>query len=249
MILFLPCTVKGKTKFSTPCRSFARFRGARVPASAPTLLAVLRIRMKNPNRNLSRRERQLMHNVRRRIIKAGLFAVLSVFASLAVAAKTLVFCSEGSPEGFNPQFFETGTTMDASSVPIYNRLVQFDLGTTNIIPALAESWTVSADGLSYTFRLRKGVKFHSNAKFKPTRDFNADDVLFTYYRMADPKNPFHNTAPGQTFAYFEDMGLDKIVDKLEKIDDYTIRFKLKHPEAPFLADMAMDFASILSAEY
>src|SRR5487761_2337265 len=190
-----------------------------------------------------------MHNVRRRIIKAGLFTVLSLFASLAVAAKTLVFCSEGSPEGFNPQFFETGTTMDASSVPIYNRLVEFDLGTTNIIPALAESWTVSADGLSYTFRLRKGVKFHSNAKFKPTRDFNADDVLFTYYRMADPKNPFHNTAPGQTFAYFEDMGLDKIVDKLEKIDAYTVRFKLKHPEAPFLADMAMDFASILSAEY
>jgi dipeptide transport system substrate-binding protein len=190
-----------------------------------------------------------MHNLSRRIIKAGLFAVLSVFVSLAVAAKTLVFCSEGSPEGFNPQFFETGTTMDASSVPIYNRLVEFDLGTTNIIPALAESWTVSADGLSYTFRLRKGVKFHSNAKFKPTRDFNADDVLFTYYRMADPKNPFHNTAPGQTFAYFEDMGLDKIVDKLEKIDTYTVRFKLKHPEAPFLADMAMDFASILSAEY
>ena len=190
-----------------------------------------------------------MHNVKRRIIKVGLFAVLSVFASLAVAAKTLVFCSEGSPEGFNPQFFETGTTMDASSVPIYNRLVEFDLGTTNIVPALAESWTVSADGLSYTFRLRKGVKFHSNAKFKPTRDFNADDVLFTYNRMADPKNPFHNTAPGQTFAYFEDMGLDKIVDKLEKIDTYTVRFKLKHPEAPFLADMAMDFASILSAEY
>ena len=103
--------------------------------------------------------------------------------------------------------------------------------------------------LSYTFRLRKGVKFHSNAKFKPTRDFNADDVLFTYYRMADPNNPFHNTAPGQTFAYFEDMGLDKIVDKVEKIDTYTVRFKLKHPEAPFLADMAMDFASILSAEY
>ncbi|MEO8526470.1 MAG: ABC transporter substrate-binding protein, partial [Caldimonas sp.] len=104
----------------------------------------------------------------------------------AFAAKTLVYCSEGSPEGFNPQFFTTGTTADASSVPIYNRLVEFETGTTNIVPGLAESWVAAPDGMAYTFRLRKGVKFHSNARFTPTRDFNADDVLFSYNRMADP---------------------------------------------------------------
>ena len=87
-----------------------------------------------------------------------------------------MFCSEGSPEGFQPQFFTTGTTFDAVSVPMFNRLVQFEIGTTNIVPALAESWTVSPDGKVYTFKLRKGVKFHSNANFTPTRDFNADDV-------------------------------------------------------------------------
>ena len=183
------------------------------------------------------------------ILKTGLVAILCAYAGMAVAAKTLVFCSEGSPEGFNPQLFTTGTTHDASSVPIYNRLVEFERGNTNIIPALAESWDISPDGLTYTFKLRKGVKFHSSAKFKPTRDFNADDVLFTYNRMADPNHPFHKLAAGQTFAYFEDMGMSKIVDKLEKVDDQTVRFKLKHPEAPFLANMAMDFASILSAEY
>lgn len=186
---------------------------------------------------------------RKQIFNAGLVMILGAYSGHVMAAKTLVFCSEGSPEGFNPQFFTTGTTMDASAIPMYNRLVEFELGTTNIVPALAESWAMSADGLSYTFTLRKGVKFHSSAKFKPSRDFNADDVLFSYQRMADPKHPFHNTAPGQTFAYFEDMGLNKIVDKLEKIDDYTIRFVLKQPEAPFLANLAMDFASVLSAEY
>lgn len=183
------------------------------------------------------------------LLRAGLVAVLCAYAGIASAAKTLVFCSEGSPEGFNPQFFTTGITMDASAVPMFNRLVEFELGTTNIVPALAESWDISADGLTYTFKLRKGVKFHSNARFKPTRDFNADDVLFTYNRMADPNHPFHKVTPGQTFAYFEDMGIAKIVDKLEKVDDYTLRFRLKHPEAPFLADMAMDFMSIHSAEY
>ena len=45
------------------------------------------------------------------------------------------------------------------------------------------------------------------------------------------------------------MGMKNIVEKVEKIDDYTVRFQLKRPEAPFLADMAMDFASILSEEY
>ena len=183
------------------------------------------------------------------MMKAGLVAILCASSGFASAAKTLVFCSEGSPEGFNPQFFSTGTTFDASSVPMYNRLVEFELGTTTIVPGLAESWDVSADGLSYTFKLRKGAKFHSNAKFKPTRDLNADDVLFSFNRMADPAHPFHKTAPGQTFAYFEDMGMNKIVDKLEKVDDMTVRFKLNRPEAPFMANLAMDFASILSAEY
>src|SRR3546814_20469727 len=60
----------------------------------------------------------------------------------AAEAKTLVFCSEGSPEGFNPQFYTAGTTFDASSRQIYNRLVQFTTGTTNIDPALAESGEV-----------------------------------------------------------------------------------------------------------
>lgn len=190
-----------------------------------------------------------MMNRGRFVLKAGLLTVLCAYAGFAMAAKTLVFCSEGSPEGFNPQFFTTGTTMDASSIPMYNRLVEFNPGTTDVVPGLAESWEVSADGLTYTFKLRKGVKFHSNAKFKPTRDFNADDVLFSYYRMADPTHPFHKITAGQTFAYFEDMGMGKIVDKLEKVDDTTVRFKLKHAEAPFLANLAMDFASILSAEY
>jgi len=182
-------------------------------------------------------------------LKAGLFAVLCVYGGIAMAAKTLVFCSEGSPEGFNPQLFTTGTTFDASSVPMYNRLVQFEIGTTNITPGLATSWTVSADGLVYTFKLRHGVKFHSSAKFTPTRDFNADDVVFSYNRMALDNHPFHKLAAGQSFAYFNDMGMSKIVDKLEKIDDDTVRFTLKQPESPFLANLAMDFASILSAEY
>ncbi len=160
-----------------------------------------------------------MKQARAFALKLAATAILAGFATTAMAAKTLVYCSEGSPEGFNPQFFTTGTTADASSVPLYNRLVQFETGTTTIVPGLAESWEVSPDALTYTFKLRKGVKFHSNDKFKPTRDFNADDVLFSYYRQADPNHPFAKVTPGQTYAYFEDMDMKNIVEKLEKVDD------------------------------
>ena len=179
----------------------------------------------------------------------ALIAALAVVATSVQAKGTLVYCSEGSPEGFQPQFFSTGTTFDAVSVPMFNRLVQFEIGTTNIVPALAESWTISPDGKVFTFKLRKGVKFHSNANFKPTRDMNADDVIFSWDRMANDKNAFHGGTGGQTYAYFDDMGMKNIVEKVEKIDPMTVRFTLKRPEAPFLADMAMDFASILSLEY
>jgi len=181
--------------------------------------------------------------------RAALIAALAGAATLAQAKGTLVYCSEGSPEGFQPQFFSTGTTFDAVSVPMFNRLVQFEIGTTNVVPALAESWTISPDGKVFTFKLRRGVKFHSNANFKPTRDMNADDVIFSWDRMANDKNPFHAGTGGQTYAYFDDMGMKNIVEKVEKVDPMTVRFTLKRPEAPFLADMAMDFASILSLEY
>ena len=95
------------------------------------------------------------------MLKLGLSLVAMTVAA-SVQAKTLVYCSEGSPEGFNPKLFTSGTTYDASSVPIYNRLVEFKTGTTEVIPGLAEKWEVSADGKTYTFHLRQGVKWQDN---------------------------------------------------------------------------------------
>ncbi|BEL82869.1 ABC transporter substrate-binding protein [Serratia marcescens] len=181
------------------------------------------------------------------ILKFGIGLIaLTVVAS--VQAKTLVYCSEGSPEGFNPQLFTSGTTYDASSVPIYNRLVEFKTGTTELQPGLAEKWDVSEDGKTYTFHLRKGVKWQSSKDFKPTRDFNADDVVFSFERQLDANNAYHKVSGG-SYEYFEGMDMPKLIAKIEKVDDNTVRFVLNRPEAPFLADLGMDFASILSAEY
>jgi len=179
---------------------------------------------------------------------AGLLAATALAAPTAASAKTLVYCSEGSPEGFNPSLYTAGTTFDASSRQVFNRLVQFKRGTTTIVPGLATSWDVSADGQEYTFNLRKGVKFHTTEDFTPTRDFNADDVIFTFMRQFDKEHPYHGVSGG-SYEYFNAMSMPDLVKDIVKVDDYTVKFVLNRPEAPFIANMAMDFASVLSAEY
>ena len=175
-------------------------------------------------------------------------AIAALSISSGVAAKTLVYCSEGSPENFNPQLYTSGTSVDASAVPIYNRLVDFKVGTTELQPSLAESWDVSKDGKVYTFHLRQGVKFQSNKYFKPTRDFNADDVIFSFMRQKDANHPYHNVSNGN-YSNFESLEFGKLITAIDKVDNHTVRFTLAHPEAPFVADLGWYFASILSAEY
>ncbi|UCH18234.1 MAG: ABC transporter substrate-binding protein [Burkholderiales bacterium] len=186
----------------------------------------------------------------RRFAKRTLVAALAVPALLAatsLSAKTLVFCSEGSPENFYPGINTTGTSFDANS-QIYGRIVDFERGGTKVVPGLAERWTVSPDGLEYTFSLRKGVKWHSNQNFKPTRDFNADDVIFAIERQWKEDNPYFKvTSPNH--SYFNDMGMPKLIKSLQKVDDYTVKFVLNRPEAPFLSNLAMEYAGVQSKEY
>ncbi|QHG66888.1 ABC transporter substrate-binding protein [Pseudomonas putida] len=186
----------------------------------------------------------LKHAVIPFLLGAGLLAG----APLAHAASNLVFCSEGSPAGFDPGQYTTGTDFDASAETVFNRLTQFERGGTAVIPGLASKWDVADDGKTYTFHLREGVKFHTTDYFKPTREFNADDVLFTFNRMLDKNHPFRKAYPTE-FPYFTDMGMDKNIAKVEKLDDHTVKFTLNEVDAAFIQNLAMSFASIQSAEY
>ncbi|MGF1629186.1 MAG: ABC transporter substrate-binding protein [Kiloniellaceae bacterium] len=176
----------------------------------------------------------------------GLIMAMSVTA--AAEAKTLVFCSEGSPEGFNPSLYTAGTTFDASSRQVFNKLVEFTTGTTNIESGLAETWDVSDDGLEYTFNLRRGVTWQTTDTFTPSREFNADDVVFSFARQWDKNHPYHGVSGG-AYEYFNGMSMPDLIKEIVKVDDYTVKFVLNRPEAPMIANLAMDFASILSAEY
>lgn len=174
-----------------------------------------------------------------------------LFAALLAAqaqSANLVVCSEASPEGFDIVQYTAATTADATAETLFERLVAFAPGSTEIVPALAESWEIADDGLSYTFTLRKGVKFHANKDFTPSRAFNADDVLWSFQRQLDPVHPWHKLSL-RGFPYAEAMGLAQLIERVEKLDEHRVRFVLRHPEAPFLANLAMGFASIYSAEY
>ena len=175
-------------------------------------------------------------------------ALASMMAS-AAWSKTLVYCSEASPEGFDPGLYTGGQTFDATSRTVYNRLVEFKHGGTEVEPGLAESWEVSADGKEYTFKLRKGVKFQTTDFFTPTRDLNADDVIFSFERQYKTDNPWNKYVAGASWEYFAGMGFPDLIEKIEKVDDLTVKFVLKRPEAPFIANLGMDFASIISKEY
>ncbi len=186
----------------------------------------------------------------RKFISVAGMALLICMLAVSVQAKekTLVFCSEGSPEGFTPALYTSGTTFDASSRQVFDKLAMFERGTTTIVPGLATSWDVSEDGTVYTFHLRKGVEFHATSFFTPTRPFNADDVIFSFMRQFDKDHPYHKVSGG-TYEYFAGMSMPDLIKTIEKKDDYTVVFTLNKPEAPFIANLAMDFASIHSAEY
>ncbi|UNU73175.1 ABC transporter substrate-binding protein [Moraxella nasovis] len=166
----------------------------------------------------------------------------------ANGSKTLVYCSEGSPGGFDHAQFTDGTSFDASAHTLFNGLVEFKIGTTELEPSLAEKWDISEDGLTYTFHLRPGVKFHTTDYFTPSRDFNADDVVFTLKRLTDKDLPFNKAYPAE-FPYASDMALPELIKSVEKVDDHTVKVVLNDVNATFLSNLAMPFAYIHSAEY
>ena len=169
-----------------------------------------------------------------------------LMGAFTAQAKTLTFCTEGSPETFAPGLSTHATSFDVTA-QMYEGLVTFRTGTTEVVPALATRWTVSSDGLEYVFFLREGVKWQGNSIFQPTRDFNADDVLFTFERQWKKNHPYF-AVTSDKHPYFNDT-ISMQLKSIEKLDDYAVKFTLTEPSAPFVSNLAMRWAGIQSAEY
>ena len=148
----------------------------------------------------------------------------------------------------DPETLDVQKTTDSYTIPLncFDRLVETDTvdGEAQIIPGLADSWDISADGLTYTFHLHEGVTFHNGDPF------TADDVVYTVNRMMDPNTLAKNTdifdvvVGASEFYEGQADGVSGVV----ALDDYTVQFTLESAYAPFLSCLATPGGSIYNRE-
>jgi peptide/nickel transport system substrate-binding protein len=119
-------------------------------------------------------------------------------------------------------------------VNVYDGLVRYKDGTLQVEPALAKSWDISDDGLTYTFHLREGVKFQDGTPF------NAEAVKFDFDRMLVKDSPYYDTGPFPLAFFFSAVKETKV------IDDMTVQFTLNAPYAPFLSNLAYPTGLLIS---
>ena len=143
------------------------------------------------------------------------------------ASDTLIFAQGAEPRGLDPALVDDA---ESSKVifNIYEGLLKYADDSTKVEPSLAKSWDVSPDGLSYTFYLQEGVKFHDGT------DFNAEAVKFNIDRQIPP-------------LVTEDMAYGSFVygsvKDVEVVDEYTVKINLTAPNTAFLANLAMVMAA------
>lgn len=159
-----------------------------------------------------------------------------------------VYCVSGQVNTFNPQQSSSGLTVDTLAAQLYDRLLDVDPYTYRLVPELAESWEVLDNGATYRFHLRRRVQFQTTAWFTPKRAFNADDVVFTFERIINENHPWHYINGG-SYPYFDSLQFGSNVNSVRKLDNNTVEFRLKQPDASFLWHLATHYASVMSAEY
>src|SRR2546430_8045803 len=146
--------------------------------------------------------------------------VLAALAAVpAFAAKDVVFAVASTFTTTDP-YAANGTLSQAMAKSFYEGLFGFDKDM-KMIPVLAEGYEVSKDGLVYTIKLKKGIKFHDGT------DFKADAVKVCLDRVTNPENKL------KRYGLYNNN-----IAKTEAVDDYTVRFTLKTPFSPFIAQLA-----------
>jgi peptide/nickel transport system substrate-binding protein/oligopeptide transport system substrate-binding protein len=123
---------------------------------------------------------------------------------------------------------------------LFDGLVQFDQNL-NVIPAIAKSWKISPDGLTYTFFLREGVKFHNG------REITAEDFVYSFTRIADPKNKSpgaHLLEKTSGFNEFQDGKTDS-VKGFKSVDKLTFEIRLSEPFYPFISALGTFYLKVM----
>jgi peptide/nickel transport system substrate-binding protein len=166
------------------------------------------------------------------ILIGGSTLVFSAQTQSPRAGGELVFAVGGTPPSFDGHR-ETTFAMLHPVAPHYSTLLRFDpQNYPKIVGDLAESWNVSKDGLTYTFKIRKGIQFHDGSQL------TARDVKATYDKLIFPPQ---GVVSARQASY-------AVVDKIETPDIYTLIFRLKHNSASFLANLASPWNFVYKAD-
>ncbi|CAJ1316277.1 Heme-binding protein [Paenibacillus nuruki] len=158
----------------------------------------------------------------------------------ATGGGTLIVGRGGDSAALDPAIVTDGESLKIAQ-QVFDTLLDYKEGTTEVMPSLAESWTISEDALTYTFKLREGVKFHDGT------DFNADAVVFNFERWSDTKSKYK--FEGDSFDYYDSMfgpEEERVIASVTATDPTTVVFKLNKPQAPFLQNLAMTCFGIAS---
>src|SRR2546425_315726 len=176
------------------------------------------------------------------LLIVGLVATGRSSSAEAQAQKTLVIAIGADQTGMDPQTVQNNESGFVMST-IFDSLVNYRPGSSEVGPGLAESWTVSPDGKVFTFKLRRGVKFHDGTPM------DARTVAEDLDRAINPNNSCFVPARKGVDTYDEftfGSVKDNSVAKMTVLDDLTLRFTLPDPSAPFLSSLAMIWQGIMS---
>jgi peptide/nickel transport system substrate-binding protein/oligopeptide transport system substrate-binding protein len=165
----------------------------------------------------------------KKLLLAGVAALAIGAAAPAFAAGDIVITYKDDVSTLDPAI---GYDWQNWSIikSLFDGLMDYKPGTTELVPDLAESYDISADGKTFTFQLRPGVKFTNG------RELTADDVKYSIERVLDPATQ----SPG--------AGFFGTIDSIEVVDPQTIRFNLNRPDATFLHVMAINFSHVVPKE-
>ncbi|MEP3675821.1 ABC transporter substrate-binding protein [Sulfitobacter sp.] len=127
---------------------------------------------------------------------------------------------------------------------LYDGLMDYEPGTTELRPGLAESYDISDDGMVFTFKLREGVKFHNG------RVMTAEDVKYSLDRVTDPKTQSPGAGFFGSIAGYDAVSSGEATDLsgVKVVDDQTVEITLSRPDATFLHVMGLNFASVVAKE-